>query len=91
MAGGHDGSRRPRGVSSVDQIDAEHILIHWGEVEVSEEDRLAAARYGLAEIDDALTRLEAKVPEIAEEICSREAQLRDFPDLGGAYRCGERS
>jgi hypothetical protein len=72
----------------MDQLDAEHILFHW--YEASEDDRRAAALYGVYELDSALTELEADVPVIAEKVCSGLADVRDFPPTHrGAYRCGE--
>lgn len=72
----------------MDQLDAELILISWDEA--SEDDQRAAARYGVAELDDALTHLEAEVPAIAEKVCSGLATVQDFPGpVRGAYRCCE--
>lgn len=69
------------------QPDAELILLRWDEA--TDDDRAAAAAYGSAELDGALTLLEAEVPRVAEQVCGGSARMRDFPYIRGAYRVGE--
>lgn len=69
------------------QLDAELILLRWDQA--SDEDRAAAARYGAAELGEALDQLEAEVPRVVELVCSGAARMRDFPYIRGACRVGE--
>jgi hypothetical protein len=69
------------------RLDAELILMSWDEA--SDDDRRAAAGYGAAELDAALTHLEAELPVIAEKVCGGHASVRDFRAMQGVYRCGE--
>lgn len=78
----------------MDALDSHLILLAWDEARTDAEKD--AAREGMARfeaelLDDLraeLTKLEAAVPVIAEQVCGGSASVLDFGALPWAYQCG---